>query len=64
MRYVRNYKLQPHHPTSAPGGGWEDAYFQGTGRCEVWMVNDLCGFYACAIPTSPKHSWNVFSVHL
>ena len=36
--------------------------FQGTGgtsRCGVWMVNDLCllvGFYACAIPTSPKHS--------
>ena len=27
---------------------------RGTGRCGVWMVNDLClfSFYACAIPTS------------
>ena len=23
-------------------------------------VNDLAGFYACAIPTSPEHLWNVF----
>ena len=40
---------------------WIGGYlFQGTGRCGIWMVNDLDGFYACAIPTSPKHLWNVF----
>ena len=27
-----------------------------------WMMVNAClvSFYACVIPTSPKHSWNVF----
>ena len=41
----------------------EGCLFQETDRYGVLMVNDFCacsGFYACAIPKSCKHSWNVF----
>ena len=43
--------------------GSEDAYFKGQVGVEYrWSTICAClvGFYACAIPSSPKHSWNVF----
>ena len=37
--------------------------FQGTGKCGVWMMNDLnlFGWFLCLChPYTPEHLWNVF----
>ena len=41
--------------------------FQGTGRCIVWMVNDLCllsRFLCLCHPYIPLNIYGMFSVHL